>query len=68
MPGGQCQIPGAQRWGEGRGQPGPAPFPSEVPINFGRKFGINLSCWCLEDGQGPAGLVLGAVLLGVCSP
>lgn len=67
MPGGQCQIPGAQSWGEGRGQPGPAPFPREVPINLGRKVGHRSQSRCPEDGQGPAGLVLGAVVLGVCS-
>lgn len=66
MAGRQCQIRGAQSWGEGRGQPGPAPSPAGCPATS--EESLASFAWCPEDGQGPAGLVLGAVLLGVRGP
>lgn len=66
MPGGQCQIQGARSWGEGRGQPGPAPSPAGCSATS--EESLASIARCPEDGQGPAGLVLGAVLLGVRDP
>lgn len=64
VPGGQCQIRagGAGSWGEGRGQPGPAPSLAGCPATS--EESLALTAWCPEDGQGPVGLVLGVVLLG----
>lgn len=64
VPGGQCQIraAGAGSWGEGRGQPGPAPSLAGCPATS--EESLALTAWCPEDGQGPVGLVLGVVLLG----
>lgn len=66
MPGGQSQSPGARSWGEGRGQPGPAPSPSVCPATS--EESLAELARCPEDGQGPAGLVVGSVLLGVRGP
>lgn len=58
--------PGSPGLGGGPGTARPCPLPCRAPSNFGGKFGLGGAVEP-EDGQG-AGLVLGAVLLGVRDP
>ena len=61
-PGAANKPPDTGSWGEGRGQPGPAPSLAGCPATS--EESLALTAWCPEDGQGPVGLVLGVVLLG----
>lgn len=58
--------PGSLELGGGPGPPGPAPSPAVCPATS--EESLAEIAWCPEDGQGPIGLVAGAVLLGVRGP